>query len=144
MPTATPTLFPTLTPVPTATELPTSQITPEVTPSPSTNLTGYPRMGDWLLVIMILILGAGLAFLIGYYWLGSSTWGLRAMLTSFVGGLVAYVILTIGLAPVAALIKEEGSWFIIQVAVGGLFSGWLVTLVWWLLVKSKTKKNSLG
>ena len=97
-------------------------------------------MGDWLLVIMILILGAGLAFLIGYYWLGSSTWGLREMLTSFVGGLVAYVILTIGLAPVAALIKEEGSWFIIQVAVGGLFSGWLVTLVWWFQAKSKAKK----
>ena len=144
MPTATPTLFPTLTPVPTATELPTPQTTADVTPSPSTNLTGYPRMGDWLLVIMILILGAGLAYIIGYYWLGSSTWGLRAMLTSFVGGLVAYVILTIGFAPVEALIKEEGSWFITQVAVGGLFSGWLVALVWWFQVKSKAKKNTLG
>ena len=142
-PTATPTLQPTQTPMPTPTDLPTPQITPVVTLSPSTNTTGYPRMGDWLLVIMILILGAGLAYLIGYYWWGSSTWGLRATLTSFVGGLVAYVILTIGFAPLVALIKEEGSWFITQVAVGGLFLGWLVALVWWFQATSKARKNTI-
>jgi hypothetical protein len=98
-------------------------------------------MGDWLLVIMILILGAGLAYLIGYYWWGSSTWGLRAMLTSFVGGLVGYVILTIGFTPVVALIKDEGSWFITQVAITGLFFGWLLALIWWLQANSFTKKD---
>jgi beta-N-acetylhexosaminidase len=141
MPTATPTLMPTQTPIPTVTELPTPQTTAEATPSSSINLTGYPRMGDWLLVIMILILGAGLAYLVGYYWWGSSTWGLRAMLTSFVGGLVAYLILTIGFVPVVVLIKEEGSWFIAQVAITGLFFGWLVALVWWLQVTSFAKKD---
>ena len=142
-PTATPTLQPTQTPMPTPTDLPTPQITPVVTLSPSTNTTGYPRMGDWLLVIMILILGAGLAYLIGYYWWGSSTWGLRAMLTSFVGGLVAYVILTLGFAPLLTLVKEEGSWFITQFAIGGLFSGWLVALVWWFQATSKSRKNTI-
>jgi beta-N-acetylhexosaminidase len=141
MPTATPTLMPTKTPIPTATELPTPQTTAEATLSSSTNLTGYPRMGDWLLVIMILILGAGLAYLIGFYWWGSSTWGLRAMLTSFVGGLVAYLFLTIGFAPVVVLIKEEGSWFITQVAITGLFFGWLVALVWWFQATSFAKKD---
>jgi hypothetical protein len=126
MPTATPTLQPTITPMPTPTDLPTPQLTAEVTPSASTNTSGYPRMQDWLLVIMILILGAGLAYLIGYYWWGSSTWGLRAMLPSFVGGLIAYVILTLGFTPIVTLIKEEGSWFITQVAVTGLFLGWLL------------------
>lgn len=141
MPTATPTLQPTLTPMPTPTDLPTPQITVEATPSASTNTSGYPRMGDWLLVIMILLLGAGLAYLIGYYWWGSSTWGIRAMLTSFVGGLVAYVILTIGFDPVVALVKEEGSWFITQVAVTGLFFGWLAALIWWLQTTNVVHKN---
>ncbi len=141
MPTATPTLQPTITPMPTPTDLPTPQITAEATPSASTNVSGYPRMGDWLLVIMILILGAGLAYLVGYYWWGSATWGLRAMLASFVGGLIAYVILTLGFAPVVTLIKEEGSWFITQVAVTGLFLGWLVALVWWFRTTSFVNKD---
>ncbi|HSN93772.1 MAG TPA: glycoside hydrolase family 3 N-terminal domain-containing protein [Anaerolineaceae bacterium] len=141
MPTATPTLQPTVTPAPTPTDFPTPQTTAVATPSASANTTGYPRMGDWLLVIMILILGAGMAYLIGYYWWGSSTWGVRSMLTSFVGGLIAYVILTIGLTPLVALVKEEGSWFITQVAVGGLFFGWLVALLWWFQATKKARKN---
>jgi len=141
MPTATPTLQPTVTPMPTPTDLPTPQLTAEPTPSASTNTSGYPRMEDWLLVIMILILGAGLAYLIGYYWWGSATWGLRAMLTSFVGGLIAYVILTLGFSSIVALIKEEGSWFIAQVAVTGLFLGWLLALVWWFRTTSLAKKD---
>ncbi|MEA4811542.1 MAG: glycoside hydrolase family 3 N-terminal domain-containing protein [Anaerolineaceae bacterium] len=132
MPTPTPTLLPTLTPMPTATDLPTPLSTQEQGLINSTNFSGYPRMGDWLLVIMILILGAGFAYAIGFYWWGTSTWGMRSLLTSFVGGITAYLLLTLGLGPLLALVKEGGSWFIIQVALLGLFFGWMVSLFWWM------------
>lgn len=131
MPTPTPTLLPSLTPLPTPTDMMMVEMSEELPSSASLITTGYPRMGDWLLVIMILILGAGLAYLIGYYWWGTSNWGLRAALTSFLGGLIAYLLLTLGIPSVMDMVKEEGSWFISQAALTGMFIGWLAALFWW-------------
>jgi beta-N-acetylhexosaminidase len=126
----TPTLAPTPTVTPTA--VPTPTPTPTPTPPPGGVESGYPRMGDWLLMLMILALGFGLAYAIGYYWWGGNLWGVRSGLLVVIGGLGAYIILTLGFPSVMDWLKQNGAWFVTQVAFVGMLFGWIGSLVWWM------------
>lgn len=128
MPTPTPTAVPTPTPQPTPTIAPTVAPTP-IVPEKS----GYPRMQDWLLVVMILIMGFGLSYAIGQYWWGGVAWGLRSGIATVIGGFFAYNLLTLGFSSLENLVKQDGTWFIVQLTVLGMFFGWLVAFAWWLL-----------
>ncbi|MGB4595918.1 MAG: glycoside hydrolase family 3 N-terminal domain-containing protein [Anaerolineaceae bacterium] len=127
MPTPTPTAMPTATPQPSPTIAPTIQSTP-----PEPEKSGFPRMQDWLLVVMILIMGFGLSYLIGNYWWGGMAWGLRSGVATLIGGFVAYILLTIGFSSLEELVKQDGTWFIVQLTFVGMFFGWLVAFAWWL------------
>jgi len=133
MPTDTP--QPTLTATPEPTPTPTPEPTP--TPDPSANLTGYPRLTDWLLVILLNIFGGFLAWIAGYKWWGSIRWGLRSALLTIVGGLFAYLLLTFGISPIMDLVKNSSSWFVVQMSVIGMLFGWAAALVWWIFSQPK-------
>ncbi|MDD4042756.1 MAG: glycoside hydrolase family 3 N-terminal domain-containing protein [Anaerolineaceae bacterium] len=125
--TPTPTATPTLMPTPTPTLMPTP------TPDPSMNLTGYPRLTDWLLVILLNLAGGFLAWIAGYKWWGSVRWGFRSAMCTVIGGLAAYLLLTLGITPIMDLVKESSSWFVAQVTVIGMLFGWAVALAWWMI-----------
>lgn len=141
LPTATATASPTPPPEPTLTitPLPTQNPTPSTTPDPSLNTTGYPRMTDWLLVLLILIFGYGMAFIIGFYWWGGQTWGIRSGLCSMIGGLIAYIPLTLGFDGLINLVKTSGSWFVVEVVLLGMLFGWMAALIWWMRKASPFK-----
>lgn len=129
--TPTPTATPTLIPTPTSTMVPTS------TPDPSINETGYPRLTDWLLVIMLNLAGGLLAWIAGYKWWGSVRWGLRSAFCTVIGGLLAYLFLTFGITPIMDLVKASSSWFVVQATVIGMLFGWAAALVWWMVGENK-------
>ena len=128
MPTPTPTVqpTPTITPPPTQTPVPTE------TPEPGVNTTGFPRMMDWFLIVLILIAGFGVAYLVGFRWWGGSGWAFRSGFCTLIGGLLAYLLLTLGIDSLVELVKQSSSWFIVQMTVVGMLFGWVIALIWWL------------
>ena len=134
MPTATPTLAPTPPPMPSA--------TPELSPTPSPGAStdgSFPRMDDWLLTMMVMSLGFAAAYASGQFWWGSRLWGARAGVCALIGGFAAYLLLTLGLPSLEALVREGGTWFVVQVALSGMLFGWLVALVWWFAKKTSAR-----
>ncbi len=131
MPTPTPTIQPTPTITPPATQTPV----PSETPEPGANTTGFPSMMDWFLIVLILIAGYGVAFLVGFRWWGGSGWAFRSGFCTLIGGLLAYLLLTLGIDSLVELVKQSSSWFIVQMTVVGMLFGWLAALVWWLRVE---------
>jgi beta-N-acetylhexosaminidase len=134
MPTATPTLAPSPTPLPTT--------TPEASPTPEANAAAdgsYPKMDDWLLTIMVMSLGFGAAFASGQFWWGSRLWGVRAGVCALIGGFAAYLMLMLGLPSLEALVREGGTWFVVEVALSGMLFGWLGALVWWYAKKTAVR-----
>lgn len=125
---------PTATSSPTPTLIPTKVVetSPEFIPQTIREVTGHPAMKDWLLMVIVLILGFGLTYLIGRYWWGSHIWGLRSGLCAIIGGLLAYLFLTLGIPRLQDLVVEGGTWFVIQVTLVGLLLGWMGALVWWM------------
>jgi beta-N-acetylhexosaminidase len=120
------TMTPTATPSPTATSSPT----PTTTPEPFHN--EYPTLGDWALGVIVIVLGSGLAFLIGYFWWGSFHWGLRSMMCTMIGGLITYSYLNIGFEGSRNWMESSGMAFVVEVIIVGLLLGWIVGLVWWI------------
>lgn len=123
MPTATPTRIPTFTPVPTETEEVVSSVNP----------SGFPNLMDWFLALLVICTGFGLVYLIGYYWWGSVRWGLRSGLCAAIGGLVAYLLLNLGFPGLISWMEESGTWFVVQMAMVGVFLGWIAALIWWVI-----------
>jgi beta-N-acetylhexosaminidase len=123
---------PILTETPTATPMltPTSQPSPTPTPEPETK--DYPSLGDWALGVFVILVGGGIAFLIGYLWWGSLHWGLRSALCSTIGSLVAYTYLNLGGESTKFWMNKSGTGFVVEVIVVGLFIGWIGALIWWM------------
>ena len=64
---------------------------------------------------------------------GAEEWVLRAAnLPWFIGGLLAYLLLTLGIDSLVDLVKQSSSWFIVQMTVTGMLFGWVIALIWWL------------
>jgi len=128
--------------VPTSTPMPTPTPTPEPTPtatlavqdtSEATTVVGYPKPLDWLITMLIVAMGFGIAYLIGYYWWGSERWGLRSGLCAVIGGLTSFVYLSLRTQGTVSWMIKSGTWFVIQMALVGLILGWIVALVWWMV-----------
>ncbi|MEA3325948.1 MAG: glycoside hydrolase family 3 N-terminal domain-containing protein [Chloroflexota bacterium] len=126
--TPTPLITPTSTEMPSAT--PTGIPTPTITPTPFHN--DYPTLGDWALGVIVIALGSGLAFLIGYFWWGSFHWGLRSSMCTMIGGLLAYIYLNLGVQGTKIWMEKSGMSFVIEVIIVGLLLGWIVGLIWWM------------
>ena len=93
-------------------------------------------MDDWLLTIMVMALGFGAAFASGRFWWGSNLWGVRAAVCALIGGFAAYLLLTLGLPALEELVREGGTWFVVEVALSGMLFGWLAALMWWTAKKT--------
>jgi len=52
-----------------------------------------------------------------------------------IGGLLAYLLLTLGIDSLVELVKESGSWFIVEMTITGMLFGWVGALIWWLRVE---------
>jgi beta-N-acetylhexosaminidase len=130
-------IMPTETPMPTATPTlapsPTPTLMPTATPDPSVNQTGYPRLTDWLLVILLNLAGGFLGWIAGYKWWGKLRWGVRSALCTIIGGLGTYLLLTLGITPIMNLVKESSSWFVVQATMIGMLFGWGAALLWWMM-----------
>ena len=140
-------ILPTSTPTPTATPtlVPTPTQTPQPTPSPEpqANETGYPKLTDWLLSILILAIGGLIAWVVGYKWWGGTRWAMRSALFTVIGGLLAYLLLTLGIKPIMALVKQGASWFVVQMTVVGMLFGWAFALAWWVYLQSKNTHDKI-
>ena len=123
---------PLITETPTATPVwtPTYQPTPTPTPEPETK--DFPSLGDWALGVFVILVGGGIAFVIGYLWWGSLRWGLRSALCSTIGSLVAYSYLNLGGDSTKFWMNKSGTGFVVEVIVVGLFIGWIGALIWWM------------
>lgn len=138
-------LMPISTPLPEPSSTPEPSPTPQPTPTPepepeeeapaTTHPSGYPSLNDWLLTIMILITGFGIAYALAYYWWKGHLWGIRSGICTVLGGLIAYLLLGIGLPGLGDVIRQSGTWFVIQMSGAGMFLGWLGSLIWWLREK---------
>jgi len=126
--TPTPRITPTPTATPSAT--PTGIPTPTITPTPFHS--DFPTFGDWALGVIVITLGSGLAFLIGYFWWGSFHWGLRSSMCTMIGGLLSYIYLNLGVQGTKIWMEKSGMSFVIEVIIVGLLLGWIVGLVWWM------------
>ncbi len=123
-PLASPT--PTITPTPE----PTATQTPTMVPEPFHN--DYPTLGEWAMGVIVMGFGFVATYLIGFYWWGSTRWGLRSSLCALIGGLLAYTYLNLGTRAAKFWMAESGTLFVIEVVVVGLLIGWIGALIWWI------------
>jgi hypothetical protein len=135
--TPTPQVSPTPTITPSVT--PTQEPTPTSTPTPE-NQT-YPTLGDWALALLVMGGGAGMAFLVGFVWWGSSRWGLRSSLCAFIGALLSYSYLNIGLEGTQYWMVKSGTIFVVEIVFAGLLIGWIVCLIWWMRTAGRYPKR---
>jgi beta-N-acetylhexosaminidase len=88
-----------------------------------------PLFSAWLLTVLLLGLGAGLA-----YWLGdrleSRRWALRWSLCTLLGGLLTYNYLALNLPGGAAFIAANGLTGILGISLIGLLLGWAAGWLW--------------
>lgn len=133
--TAAPTQTATAVP-PTPTSEPTSTQAPEVTPS--TLEVGPTSFGDWMLAAFLSI-----TFAVAIYWVttmfGIIRWGLRAGLLALIGGLIAYIYLSIDLPGSSQLLDGLNSWAILLVTIIGCGLGWGAALGWKKLAENQKR-----
>ena len=126
----TPTPMHSPTPTETPFTTPTEQPLPTSTPEPVNS--SYPTLGEWALGVIVMGLGGGLAFVIGYFWWGSYRWGLRSLLASLIGGLLLYTYLNLGLQGTKFWMEKSGTLFVVEIVIAGLLIGWIGALLWWM------------
>jgi beta-N-acetylhexosaminidase len=124
---------------PTPTETPTSTPTevPAPTSIPEVSRNRFPTLGEWALGVMVIGLGGGLTFLVGYFWWGSSRWGLRSSLCTLIGGLLSYLYLNLGMEGTAYWLIQSGTSFVVEIVVVGLLLGWIGALIWWMWTEGR-------
>jgi beta-N-acetylhexosaminidase len=119
------------------TPMPESTKTP--LPKPTTPLEqGYPGLGGWLGMVLIL---AGLGFLV--YWIGklmiAPRWAFRWALCALAGGLLTYTYLAVRLPGAAVYLQQNGWWGMLGIVILGAVAGWGVAYAWMRLAMVSTK-----
>jgi beta-N-acetylhexosaminidase len=102
---------------------------------------GYPRVGSWLLVMLAVIGGAALMF-----WavsrIVSTRWGLRWALCVFLGGLLAYNYLALGLPGATDWIADSaGAFGVLMLTFGGELIGALGAWVWMQILSGPASRE---
>jgi hypothetical protein len=57
--------------------------------------------------MMLILVGAFLAWIVGYKWWGNVRWGVRSAMCTVIGGLVAYLLLTVGIESIMDLVRAS-------------------------------------
>ncbi len=119
--------------------------TPTVTPVVQNDLVspeGYPRVGIWLLVMLAVIGGAVLVFL-AVSRLVSPRWGLRWALCVFLGGLLAYNYLALGLPGATNWIASSaGAFGVLVLTFAGEIIGSLGAWVWMQILTDQGREKT--
>lgn len=102
---------------------------------------GYPRIGAWLLVMLAVIGGAVLMF-----WavsrIVSTRWGLRWALCVFLGGLLTYNYLALGLPGAADWIADSaGAFGVLVLTFGGELIGALGAWIWMQILSGPASRE---
>ena len=102
--------------------------TPEQTPTPEVEEEPTPSFVNWLISIIVIW-----AFSIGIYFLGQHragiVWGLRWGLLAAVGGLLMYIVVSLGF-PGSARVLEAGIAGLFSALLFGILAGWAVGWFW--------------
>lgn len=91
--------------------------------------SGYPRLGGWLIVIILLGIGAWLSYWAGYT-LFSLRWAVRWALCSLLGGLAVYNYLALGLPGSVLLVSHGGIMTVLGMTTIGLLLGGSIAWLW--------------
>lgn len=117
--------------VPELTQVP--QVRPGQTPRPVQDefitAQGGLRFTAWLLTVLLLLLGAAVAFLSGSRIL-TPQWGTRWALCSLAGGLLTYNYFSLGLPGSGPFAVDNGIGGVLLVVLGGMLAGWLAGWAW--------------
>lgn len=131
------------TPTPLWTPTPEFEATPTPTEEPipvegtEETRNSYPTLGEWALGVIVMSLGGGLTFLVGYLWWGTARWGLRSSLCAVIGSLLAYTYLNLGIDGTRYWIEQAGTSFVVEMIVVGLLIGWIGALIWWMRTEGR-------
>ncbi len=124
-PAAVTVIVPQLTPPP--------QVQPGITPQPVENefitSRGSLRFNAWLLTLLLVLLGAALAFLAGTR-LADSRWAMRWALCALAGGLLTYDYFSLGLPGSMEYALGNGIGGILLLVMLGLLAGWGAGWIW--------------
>lgn len=121
-----PTSMPSNTPEPTQ--------TPELVPSPTETPPGTdkgtkPIFWSWLLSILIIGLGSGLVYNVGFR-MFSSRWGIRWALCVMLGGLISYTYLAGGFPGGESWLKLTGTAGLLGIVIVFMALGWALGILW--------------
>jgi hypothetical protein len=118
-------------------------VPPTLTPVPENDLIspdGHPRIGVWLLVLILLFGGALLTFWAASR-LFSMRWGLRWALCVFVGGLLGYNYLALDFPGAAEWVADEGGALgVLLLTFLGQITGLIVAWIWMRLVNEQESR----
>ena len=136
---------------PTPQETPTPTESPALTPTVSGNEAtetpahgSYPTLGEWALGVIVLGLGAGLAYVVGQVWWRSTRWAIRSMLCALIGGLLSYSYLNLGTKGTRFWMETSGTGFVVEIIVVGVLLGWICALIWWLRTDGRYPHRKKG
>lgn len=123
---------------PTSEIVPTPTVTPtlpQLTPTPvsvpisSTMRGGYPTLLGWMLVVLMLLVGAGVS-----YWLGTQVveprWAVRWALLVFLGGILVYTYLVLDFPGASGWFTTRGLSSFLQAVLVGQAIGFVLGWVW--------------
>jgi len=65
---------------------------------------------------------------------------LRAGLCALIGGFGTYMLLTLGIGGLEDLVRQGGTWFIVEVSLAGMLIGWVAALLWWMAVNNPSSR----
>ena len=103
--------------------------TPQPEQSPFTTSQGAPLFNAWLLTMILLLVGALLAFFVGNR-LESRKWGIRWGLCALSCGLLAYNYFAFGLPGSQDFAVSNGMSGILGITLCGLLFGWVIGWIW--------------
>ena len=129
---------------PEMTETPTPTITPTLTPTePAVVITDnpppLPRFADWIYMVVIVSTISMVLFFFSKRRI-STRWSLRWSLLSFIGGLLAYVLISFQLIFRSNWASSLNSFDLLALSLVGTATGWFVGWVWY--IKRKTEIRS--
>jgi len=119
-----------IAPIPSETVIPTQVIssTPVEDDSFITSV-GFPRMNSWILIVVILVLGSGMAYWVGSLLL-SPLWGWRWGICVLLGGLAGYNYASLCLPGGAQIVMASGLVGVIGLSAIGAILGMGVAWLW--------------
>jgi hypothetical protein len=98
-------------------------------------------MIDWLMTLIFIALGSGAAYAIGRFWWRTEQWGIRSGLCALIGGFGMYLLLTLGIGGLEDLVRQGGTWFIVEVSLVGMLIGWIAALLWWMTASNRPSRQ---